>query len=78
MPRCLELLEEELLPICQYFAYIETTHGDRFSDSAGTPVWRGYSEIARRRKHFAMRRVSSPEDIFPVFHELFSATGAAA
>jgi uncharacterized sporulation protein YeaH/YhbH (DUF444 family) len=78
MPRCLELLEEELLPICQYFAYIETTHGDRFSDSAGTPVWRGYSEIARRSKHFAMRRVSSPEDIFPVFHELFSATGAAA
>jgi hypothetical protein len=25
-----------------------------------------------------MRRVASPEDIFPVFHELFSADAAAA
>ena len=73
MPRSLELLSKEVLPICQYFAYIETTHGERFNDSVETPVWHGYSEISRTRKNFAMRRVASPEDIFPVFHELFSA-----
>src|SRR6516164_4655051 len=73
MPRCLELLNEQILPICQYFAYIETAHGERYNDSVETPVWQGYKEITRARKNFAMRRVAAPEDIFPVFHELFSA-----
>ena len=78
MPRCLNLLDKEVLPICQYFAYIETTHGERFNDAQETPVWQGYDEAGRRHKNFAMRRVASPEDIYPVFHELFSASEAAA
>lgn len=78
MPRCLELLEDEILPICQYFAYIETAHGERFNDSLETPVWHGYAQIGERTSNFAIRRVASPEDIFPVFHDLFSASGAAA
>jgi len=78
MPRCLQLLDEDILPICQYFAYIETAHSERYNDSVETPVWQGYKEIMRGRKIFAMRRVAAPEDIFPVFHELFSATGVAA
>ncbi|KAB2915516.1 MAG: YeaH/YhbH family protein [Hyphomicrobiaceae bacterium] len=75
MPRCLELLDDDILPVCQYFAYIETAHGERFNDTVETPVWQGYAEIAQRRRNFAMRRVSAPEDIFPVFHDLFSARG---
>ena len=78
MPRCMQLLDKEILPICQYFAYIETTHAERFNDVQETPVWHGYAETAKRFKHFAMRRVSSPEDIYPVFHELFSASDKAA
>ena len=78
MPRCLQLLEEEILPVCQYFAYIETAHGERFNDTHETPVWHGYAEVGAPAKNFAMRRVASPEDIFPVFHELFSASGVAA
>ena len=78
MPRCLRLLDKDVLPICQYFAYVETTHGERFSDLHETPVWYGYSQVARRHKNFATRRVASPEDIYPVFHELFSASDAAA
>ena len=78
MPRCMELLENEILPICQYFAYIETTHGERFNDTVETPVWHGYAQVGRASKVFAMRRVSSPGDIYPVFHELFSSSGIAA
>jgi uncharacterized sporulation protein YeaH/YhbH (DUF444 family) len=78
MPRCLELLDDEILPLCQYFAYIETAHGERFNDTVETPVWHGYTEITRRRRNFAMRRVAAPEDIFPVFHDLFSANGVTA
>jgi len=77
MPRCLNLLDKEVLPICQYFAYVETTHGERFHDTHETPVWHGYNLVARRHKNFATRRVASPEDIYPVFHELFSADAAA-
>jgi uncharacterized sporulation protein YeaH/YhbH (DUF444 family) len=75
MPRCLDLLDNQILPVCQYFAYIETAHGERYSDTMETPVWAGYAEIEERSNVFAMRRVTSPEDIFPVFQELFSAHG---
>ena len=78
MPRCMRLLDKEVLPLCQYFAYVETTHGERFNDTHETPVWHGYSHVARRHRNFAMRRVTSPEDIYPVFHELFSAGDMAA
>jgi uncharacterized protein len=79
MPRCMELLTKDILPICQYFAYIETAHGERFSDTLETQVWSGYSELeGPELPNFAMRRVTSPEDIFPVFRDLFSANGMAA
>jgi uncharacterized protein len=79
MPRCMELLTKDILPICQYFAYIETAHGERFSDTLETQVWSGYSELeGQDLPNFAMRRVTSPEDIFPVFRDLFSANGMAA
>ncbi len=75
MPRCMELLENEILPICQHFAYIETAHGERYSDSMETPVWAGYADTTKRFRQFAMRRVTSPDEIFPVFQDLFSANG---
>jgi uncharacterized sporulation protein YeaH/YhbH (DUF444 family) len=78
MPRCLGLLAEKIVPICQYFAYIETAHGERFSDSLESPVWQGYTDLKNRSRNFAMQRVTSPEEIFPVFHELFSAGSVAA
>lgn len=79
MPRCMELLTKEILPVCQYFAYIETAHGERYSDTLETQVWSGYSELEGvGAANFAMRRVTSPEDIFPVFRDLFSANGLAA
>ena len=79
MPHCMELLANQILPVCQYFAYIETAHGERYSDTLETQVWSGYSELeGGDAPNFAMRRVTSPEDIFPVFRDLFSANGMAA
>jgi uncharacterized sporulation protein YeaH/YhbH (DUF444 family) len=74
MGHCIDLVENHLIPASQYFAYIEV------SEHAGpgeTIVWHGYSELARRNKYFAMRRVTSPADIFPVFHDLFSSSAGA-
>ncbi len=53
----------------QYFAYIEVSE---HSGPGETIVWQGYTELAQRHRHFAMRRVTNPGEIFPVFHDLFS------
>jgi uncharacterized sporulation protein YeaH/YhbH (DUF444 family) len=74
MGRCIELVEDQLLPASQYFAYIEVSER---TGPGETIVWHGYKEIAERHKHFAMRRVSNPGEIFPVFHDLFSSSAGA-
>jgi uncharacterized protein len=77
MPRCLDILQNEILPVSQYFAYIETAHGERYADTLTTPVWQGYDSLSDSKPNFAMRRVTSPEEIFPVFADLFKANGVA-
>jgi uncharacterized sporulation protein YeaH/YhbH (DUF444 family) len=69
--RCVDLLGNEILPLCQYFAYIEVgdASGGLMRDS---DLWRSYSEVAPGHKHFAMRRVADATQIFPVFHDLFA------
>ena len=74
MGHCIDLVENQLLPVSQYFAYIEVSE---HSGPGETVAWHGYSEIAQRHKHFAMRRVTNPGEIFPVFHDLFSSSSGA-
>ncbi|MEM9355484.1 MAG: YeaH/YhbH family protein [Pseudomonadota bacterium] len=73
MGRCMSMLREEILPICQYYAYIEAYSEDQIAPFLSV-VWSGYDEITNEHENFAMRRVSSPSDIYPVFRELFSAS----
>ena len=77
MARCLQLIEEDVLPACQYFAYIEVVpHGMQMSEDS--VVWQGYSQLGEKQSNFAMRQVSQPGEIYPVFRELFSGSEAAA
>jgi len=73
--RCVELLESELMPICQYYAYIEILDEREMevfsSEEAGAELWRAYRTVAESWKNFATKRIAKPADIFPVFHELF-------
>ncbi len=71
MQKCLHILEGEILPCTQYYAYIEVGQEDGMQ-SMSSVAWSGYEEIAERNDHFAMRRASSPSDIYPVFRELFA------
>jgi hypothetical protein len=64
-PRCKELLIDSIMPLVQYFAYIEITTGERQN------LWREYESVQANCKNFAMQHIEGLEDIYPVFRELF-------
>jgi uncharacterized sporulation protein YeaH/YhbH (DUF444 family) len=64
-PICHQILDQELLALCRYFAYIEITPGEPQN------LWRQYEALAASHPNFAMQRIESLEDIYPVFRELF-------
>jgi uncharacterized sporulation protein YeaH/YhbH (DUF444 family) len=67
----------ELLPLVQYFAYIET--GGDFSGGTITDLWRSYNALGSdgAAKRLAMRRVAKLSEIWPVFAELFAKKSTA-
>jgi uncharacterized sporulation protein YeaH/YhbH (DUF444 family) len=66
-PQCAEILRNELLPVVQYFSYIEITPHNHQA------LWEAYQQVGSEfKKSFAMAQIRGPEDIFPVFRELFS------
>ncbi len=69
--RAVALLEKEILPIVQHFAYIEVAMSAAVI-RGDTDLWRGYAPLAERAPKLAMRRVAERRDIFPVFRELFA------
>jgi uncharacterized sporulation protein YeaH/YhbH (DUF444 family) len=75
--RCIELLGGEVLPLCQYFAYIEVGEGDGLMGRE-SDLWRSYAQVMPGNPHFAMKRVADRTQIFPVFHELFAKERARA
>ena len=75
MEKCLGLLDNEVLPLCQYFAYVEVSN-ERHTAGDESIVWLGYEGLVPKHKQFAVKRVASPGDIYPVFHDLFSSTAA--
>ena len=72
---CVELLTNTIMPMCQYYAYIEILDEremEVFSDEeSGAELWRAYRKVHQSWPNFAMTRISKPSDIYPVFHELF-------
>ena len=76
---CSKLLAEEVIPVCQYYAYVEILDEREFelfgNPEAGAALWRSYRDVAAERENFAMKRVTKPADIYPVFRELFLRQG---
>ncbi|HTS51979.1 MAG TPA: YeaH/YhbH family protein [Burkholderiales bacterium] len=61
-------LREQLLPLTRYFAYIECPDENQ---SGSSSLWVEYEEVKNSDLNFAMRRVSRPQEIYPVFRDLF-------
>lgn len=64
-PYCLELLQEKIMPLLQYFAYIEIMPRHHQS------LWEVYQQVQTAYPNFAMENIDSVTDIYPVFRELF-------
>jgi uncharacterized sporulation protein YeaH/YhbH (DUF444 family) len=64
------LLKQKILPLCQYFAYIEVNNQD--GRDLTTDLWRTYDALVRTGQPIAMRKVSERGQIFPVFRDLFA------
>ena len=64
-PYCFELLQEKIMPLLQYFAYIEIMPRHHQS------LWEVYQQIHETYDNFAMENIDSVVDIYPVFRELF-------
>lgn len=70
-PRCRELLATRILPMARYYAYVQVAADEQ-------NLWEEYSRLQDDFGNFAMRKVAAPEEIYPVFRELFRKEGAAA
>ena len=63
---CIDLLVNKILPLVQYYAYVEITPGEHQA------LWRAYEEIVDLfPDQFAMQQIETVQDIYPVFHDLF-------
>jgi uncharacterized sporulation protein YeaH/YhbH (DUF444 family) len=64
-PRCGELLVREILPLVQYYAYVEIRAEQPQS------LWHVYEQVKAHHRHFVMQRIGNLEDIYQVFRILF-------
>jgi uncharacterized protein len=66
-----QLLVHQILPCCQFFAYLEVSGSGRGTEESKTELWMLYRALRGAGTPLSMRRVSNRNEIFPVFHELF-------
>lgn len=69
--RCREIIEDKILPLVRYYAYVQVAQTEQ-------NLWDEYLALAEKHKHFAMRKVLEPSQIYPVFRELFKKEGVDA
>ncbi|GGC78639.1 YeaH/YhbH family protein [Undibacterium terreum] len=62
---CRQLLINSIMPLVQYYAYVEITEGDPQN------LWEEYTQVLDHHANFAMQKIQAPADIYPVFRELF-------
>ncbi|MGB3068008.1 MAG: YeaH/YhbH family protein [Ottowia sp.] len=67
---CRNLLVDKILPLARYFAYVQVAQEEQ-------NLWEEYSQLTPLFPHFAMRKVSEPGEIYPVFRDLFKKEGVS-
>jgi len=67
-----QLLTEMILPVSQFFAYLEVGEPEVSGyDASDSSLWRLYERLRTDGAPLSMRKVRNRSEIFPVFQELF-------
>src|SRR3954449_6953137 len=71
-----QLLTDKILPVCQFFAYLEVgqEHGLSY-EMPNSSLWTLYEGLRAGGAPLSMRKVNERSEIFPVFHDLFQRRG---
>lgn len=69
---CVKLLRERILPLVRYYAYIQVASEEQ-------SLWEAYKKLAQvpEAANFAMKKALHPNEIHPVFQELFKKQGVS-
>lgn len=75
--KCQQIMSETLMPLIQYFAYIEIVSeyiaaNAMFYGSNTDSIWWNYSKVQEKFSNFSSRRIANIKEIFPVFRDLFT------
>ena len=65
-PNCSALLNEKIMPLLQYFAYVEVMPYNHQS------LWQHYEQVASQNNNFDMQSIDDINEIYPVFRKLFA------
>ena len=71
-PNCGAILRDKIMPLVQHYAYVEITPDEHQS------LWHEYEHVQKACANFAMQRIVTPADIYPVFRELFKKQSVGA
>jgi hypothetical protein len=70
------LLTNAILPVCQYFAYLEVGEELEPFDMPSSTLWTLYEHLQNNGAPLSIRKVYSRNEIFPIFRELFQRRNA--
>jgi len=71
-----QLLTNNILPVCQFFAYLEVGEAANYTfDMPDSSLWTLYERLRNDGAPLSMRKVSERGEIFPVFQDLFKRRG---
>ncbi len=71
-----KLLTDEILPLCQHYAYIEIGSENFAAEHHHSALWSAYREVGEEAPNLALKTVRRRGDIFPVFRALFEKRAA--
>lgn len=63
--RCHRLVQQTLMPMVQYFAYVEVAPDQHQN------LWHEYTRLADEFQNFSMATINEPAEVFPVLRKLF-------
>ena len=69
--KCLQLLDDKIMPFVQYYAYVQVAHKPGSGWGDGSDLWKVFEKADGIYRNFQARKINEPSEIYPVFRDLF-------